>query len=58
MFFTFVSIPTTIAINSSKVFVTSRPATILEGLADIDLFVVDSESNKLYIIKSFTKQKD
>lgn len=45
MFTTFISIPSTIAINNSKVFDTSSPATILEGLAEIVLFVVDSENN-------------
>lgn len=43
MFITFVSIPKTIAISNSNVFATSSPATILEGFADIVLFVVDSE---------------
>jgi len=47
IYFTFVSIPKTIARSNSKVFVTSSPATILEGLADIVLFVVDSESKIL-----------
>lgn len=42
--FTFISIPETIAKRSSKVFITSSPATILEGLADIVLVVVDSKN--------------
>lgn len=44
---TFVSIPKTIVSSSSKVFVTSRPATILEGFAKIVFFVVDSKSKIL-----------
>lgn len=47
MNFTCVSIPKTIIIRRSKVFVTSSPATILVGFADIVLFVVDSEIKQL-----------
>lgn len=47
IYFTFVSIPKIIAKSNSKVFVTSSPATILEGLADIVLLVVDSGSKIL-----------
>lgn len=49
-FLTLISIPETIANSNSKVFVTSSPATILEGFAVIIFVVVDSKSKLLLVI--------